>query len=268
MRQRIIFTAILVLFCGSVMQGCSGKKNFYSTWVSSYRPLNARFHRVSIFTDFTYMRNLKRGKEAILIEDSIKTAGKIDAQLVETFQDLNYQVPSHEKLFIGTYLKSKMDVADNRSEKKAHTVDPPIHVDPDVSSFKAYENAALEALRTFAQIATGGKAKMDNTALPQQTARILSSKSNSDAIVIAIGFSRKKAQVEPVDGPITESHLYDLKLPVLCIGVFHGLNGKLLWYGQKTFSNGMTDSGYTSAVKSLLSDFPEKGKGPYFTSTE
>lgn len=250
------------------MQGCSSNKNLYSTWANNFRPLNARFHRVAIFTDFIYMRNIKRGAEAILIEDSIRTAGKIDTQLVETLEELNYQISSHKKLFIGTYLKDKVKISDNRSEKTTHTVNPPVHIDPDVSTFKAYESASLEALRTFAQIATGGKIIMENIALPKKVARILSSKSNADAIVIALGFSRKKSQVKPIDSPINESHLYEMKLPVICLGIFHGLNGKLLWYGQKTFSNGMTDAGFTGAIKTLLADFPEKGKGPYFTSAE
>jgi hypothetical protein len=156
-----------------------------------------------------------------------------------------------------------MPVADTRNGESAYN-EAPFHIDPDVTHSKNYEKAVLEAFRAFAGMAAGGPEGVKTGALDEKVARTLSSRYASDAIVLVIGVSRKVPGEPDTDGTLNSSRVYRLRSSYLCIGVFHGFNGKLLWYGQEAYKDAQLDSAFKGTAKALLSDFPPMGKGPYF----
>jgi len=217
---------------------------------------------VAIFADFTSIRN---GKSEIVIpiEDSLKLGFLVADQTADSLRALDYEVVSSDKLFVGSYVVNKMAVADTRKSAFAK-ISPPFHIDPDVTHSKSYKESVLEAIRTFGAIAAGQGDKIKNGQINPIVAKTISAKYNSDAIVLIIGASRRVSGEPANDGIITSGKFYQLKMSHICIGIFHGFNGKLLWYGQKTFSSGQLDPAFDNGVRALLSEFPNKSKGPYF----
>ena len=258
--RHLAFLASLVVLLG-IFAGC-GSSTALTLWANNYRSLNARFHRVAVFTDFTAICEGKSGV-AVSIDESIKLGREVDDQIATSFKLLNYDVVSNDKLFIGTYVVNNMAVADNKNSDVGN-MSPPFHIDPDVTHSTAYQNAVIEAMRAFAAMAAGQEEKIKDGAIDPKVAKLLSSKYNADAIVLAIGASRRVSGDPETGGIITSSRFYQVKMPHVCIGVFHGFNGKLLWYGQRPFKSKQLNSAFRGAAKSLLSSFPEKGDGPYF----
>ena len=245
------------------MVSCSSS-GIFSTWANGFRPLNARFHRVAVFTDFTALRPGSAGT-VITIDESLKGGRVVDAAITDALEMLSYEIASANKLFIGSYTVEKMIVADSREEEAARMA-PPFHIDPEVTIKKSYASGILQALNAFAAMAAGGPEKIKAGRIDPEVAQMLSAKYNADALVLAIGVSRRIPGEADIDGALTSSRLYRLRMSMLCIGVFHGFDGKLLWYGQRTFESGPLNAVFKSSAKQLLSDFPRKGEGPYFST--
>lgn len=261
MKRSAAVLATLVLCAGCLLPSCSST-GIYKTWANDYRSLNARFARVAVFTDFTAIHT-GQSPAQISLEKSLEAGKELNDQIVSTLTGLDYEVSYSDKLFIGSYVVEKMPVAFGQAEPPAQT-SPPFHIDPDVSHKKSYEEATLQAFRSFAAMAAEGPEAIKSGNIDPDIMRRLSGISNSGAVVLAIATSRKVTGEQDSDGAISASRLYRLKMSVLCVGVFHGYNGKLLWYGQRTFPAGPSISAYKNSVRQMFSDFPKKGDGPYF----
>ncbi len=262
MRLRYLFSLLICVFI--VLSSSCSTRSLYSTWANQYRSLNARFHRVAVFTDFVSIRPAVKDT-AVIIDDSLKLGHSVDAQVKASFELLDYDVGSSGKHFIGSYAVETMPVADSRNDEPAYT-EAPFHIDPDVTHSKSYEKAVIEAFRAFAGMAAGGPETVETGALDERVARIMSSKYAADAVILVIGVSRKVPGEPDTDGTLNSSRVYRLRSSYLCIGVFHGFNGKLLWYGQEAYKDGQLDSAFKGTAKALLADFPPMGEGPYFAS--
>lgn len=258
MPKNVIAGLVIVVLCFSLFgAGCS-KSDMMQVWANNYRPLNARFQRVAVFTDFTMIRKSKTGL-VIPIDESLKYAKALDDQIISSLILRDYEVATHEKYLIGSFANIDMNLADSRDDDGA-SFSPPFHVDPDISSIDSFSELILKGFGSFANMIAGGEGAVEKGALDKNLSRRIAKKYNADAIVFAIAVARAVPGEKYAAGPISPDSFYKLRAPVLVIGIFNAYEGKLLWYGQELFPNGKLGSGYAGSAKALLADFPQKGK--------
>ena len=261
MNRRTVLSTLSFLTAGCLIFACASS-GLFTTWANNFRSPNARFHRIAIFTDFTSVRPGESGV-MIPVDESLDLGRTTSEQIAIELGALDYDIASSDKLFIGSYAVEKMAVAENRHSDSA-VLEPPFHIDPDVTHKSSFENAVLQAFRQFAGMAAGGSDKIRDGALDPAVARALSAAYNVDAVVLAIGICRKIPGEPDTDGELNTSRLLQLRMSMLSIGIFHGYDGRLLWYGQRTFTTGQLGSVFKGIPKQLLTGFPKKGEGPYF----
>ena len=260
---RKTLTAILVLLASTVLIiGCA-KKSVSTDWANSFRPLNARFHRIALFTDALVVRHTDFGN-MIPMNESLDLSSRIDKEVTEQLSLLNYSVAANEKFFIGAYGTEPMKVSDDKDTEPGD-FNPPFHLDPDVLHSESYSKDVQQAFKDFAKMIADGQAGLGQGRLPESIVGAISRKYNLDAVALVIAVSRQP-ETKEMYGPLAPDSVFKYRAPFVAIGVFHGYDGKLLWYGITTYDAPVLPSVLPRAAKDMLADFPPKGEGPYFAN--
>jgi Bacterial SH3 domain len=253
MRRRNVLLVFLLLMLMSVF-ACKTTGGL-SFWGDGYGPSGDQVHRITVFSEAAAIKKGPNGV-VLVLQDSLKIASQTGELLNETFMQLGYSLPRRPFLLVGSYAAEKNPVAD---KIKGEPIDSeaPIHLDPNLAKSGPFKEVLLGAISEFTGMIVAGPEKMKSAALGASTAQTIAARYGCDAFLLSVAVVRK-VPGESYDGELNSARVGRLRAPMVALGLFAGDTGRLIWHGQRTFTESIGDGAIRSAAKELLIGFPAR----------
>ncbi len=261
----------LILFLGfsfTLLQGGCATIDAPGLWTNGFTAQTSGFDQVAIFTDYTVRRTTPKDKTFIALKDSLEFARKSDETVVRILTAKGYKVGASARFFIGGYCVDSQPVS-FADARQVTTRTPPFHIDPDIERVPDLAGDLHLAFQLFSEMVVGGENAARNASLPADLTKRIAGNYRSTGIVLVIGqlVINEKANEEDIDKPRPQAartleNFQDVRTPLIAVGYFEGMTGKLVFMHSETFPdslNNKTDKEIKTTEKTLLgfhADFP------------